>query len=39
MLGFGGRFGVFPVDIKSVEAEVFDEIDGRGGELLAAGGS
>jgi hypothetical protein len=28
VLCFGCAFGVFPVDVNTVEAEIFDEIDG-----------
>lgn len=40
---FGGVCGVFPVDVETVEAEISEEPDGRGGEeravLRSAGGS
>jgi hypothetical protein len=38
VLGFGGVLGVFPVNVDAVEAEVFDQLDRRLGEFLAASG-
>ena len=38
MLGFRGVLGIFPVDVDAVEAEVFDQLDGRLSEFLAASG-
>lgn len=37
MLRLAARFGILPIDVEPIEAEVFDEGHGGGGEFLAPG--